>query len=69
MNKKEPTSPHRDIMYYEYPPKDSHNMIFGRPRMSTSDRAKIFAPFAALKGFEESISEAGEQHIVSYDEN
>ena len=26
-----------------------------RPKMARADRAKIFAPFAALKGFEESV--------------
>ena len=28
-----------------------------RPRMDRADRAKIFMPFAALKGYEESLEE------------
>ena len=28
-----------------------------RPKMDISDRAKIFMPFAALKGYEESIDD------------
>lgn len=34
------------------------------PRMSNQDRAKIFAPFAALKGYEEAI-EAKQRILVS----
>ena len=33
-----------------------------RARMPVEDRAKIFAPYAALKGFEESIEERREIH-------
>ena len=33
-----------------------------RPKMSPEDRAKIFAPFAALKGYEESVHEREERY-------
>lgn len=29
----------------------------GRPRMAMEERAKIFMPFAALKGYEEAVDE------------
>lgn len=35
----------------------------GRPRMDMAERAKIFLPFAALKGHEEAIAERTLQHI------
>lgn len=40
-----------DIIYTKYP----FDKPSKRPRMSISDRAKIFAPFAALRGYEEEI--------------
>lgn len=40
-----------DLLLAEYPPKTA------RKRMDLSQRAKIFLPFAALKGFEEAIEE------------
>ncbi len=49
-----------DIIYMEYPLKSSDKIK--HPRMSTADRAKIFAPFAALKGYEEAI--AAKEKIV-----
>ncbi len=33
------------------------------PKMSRENRAKIFAPFAALKGYEEAIDETGRVHV------
>lgn len=40
-----------DLLLAEYPPKTE------RKRMGLGQRAKIFLPFAALKGFEEAIEE------------
>ena len=39
-----------DIIGWERP-------VSNRPRMDVSDRAKIFMPFAALKGYDEAIDE------------
>lgn len=49
-----------DILNLEYP----HTFLnpIKHPRMSNADRAKIFAPFAALKGYEEAI--AAKERIV-----
>ena len=33
------------------------------PRMSVANRAKIFSPFAALRGHNEKIAETAEQHL------
>jgi hypothetical protein len=54
------THKYDDIINIEYPMKNSD--IIKHPRMSIQDRAKIFAPFAALKGYEEEI--AAKQKIV-----
>lgn len=45
-----------DIINLQRP--DHTNDVFGRkhPRMSLLNRAKIFAPFAALRGFEEAVA-------------
>ncbi|MDD3403777.1 MAG: hypothetical protein PHQ72_10540 [Hespellia sp.] len=42
-----------DIIHMKYPLSSADRIK--HPRMSNSDRAKIFAPFAALKGYEEAI--------------
>ena len=48
------------LLHMEYPfPKD---VFGGRQRMAVSDRAKIFAPFAALRGYEDAI--AAKERIV-----
>lgn len=49
-----------DIIHMEYPLKSLD--IIKHPRMKVEDRAKIFAPFAALKGYEEAI--AAKQKVV-----
>jgi hypothetical protein len=54
------THQYDDIIDKVYPGKISD--INKHPRMKTEDRAKIFAPFAALKGYEEAI--AAKQKIV-----
>ncbi|MDF2487072.1 MAG: hypothetical protein K0R46_3240 [Herbinix sp.] len=54
------THKYDDIINIDYPLKSSD--VIKHPRMQVEDRAKIFAPFAALKGYEEAI--AGKQKIV-----
>lgn len=54
------THKYDDIINMEYPLKRDGKMK--HPNMSIEDRAKIFAPFAALKGYEEAI--AAKQRIV-----
>ncbi|MDF2544593.1 MAG: hypothetical protein K0S47_4311 [Herbinix sp.] len=54
------THKYDDIIQLEYPLKSSD--IIKHPSMSIEDRAKIFAPFAALKGYEEAI--AAKQKVV-----
>lgn len=54
------TDKYNDIIHMEYPLKSSD--IIKHPRMRVEDRAKIFAPFAALKGYEEAIT--AKQRIV-----
>lgn len=34
-----------------------------KPRMSISNRAKIFSPFAALRGYEDEIASEGREHL------
>ena len=47
-----------DILHLERPePSAKH------PRMSVANRAKIFSPFAALRGFDDEISEEGAQTL------
>ena len=36
---------------------------YKHPRMSLSNRAKIFSPFAALRGYEEEITAEGRDHL------
>lgn len=54
------THKYDDIIHMEYPFNSSD--VIKHPRMSVEDRAKIFAPFAALKGYEEAI--AAKQKVV-----
>lgn len=53
-------SRYADIMMLRYPEETKEQIR--HPRMTNADRAKIFAPFAALKGYEEAI--AAKQRIV-----
>lgn len=55
------THKYDDIINIEYPLKSSD--YIKHPRMQIQDRAKIFAPFAALKGYEEAI-EAKQKIVV-----
>ena len=43
-----------DIIHMKYPL--DRTDVIKHPRMHAEDRAKIFAPFAALKGYEEAIN-------------
>lgn len=54
------THKYDDIIHLNYPLESSD--VIKHPRMSIEDRAKIFAPFAALKGYEEAIT--SKQKIV-----
>ena len=49
-----------DILNMEYPLKTSGTTK--HPRMANAERAKIFAPFAALKGYEEAIAAKQREH-------
>ncbi len=51
-NRIDSSFPYADILHCERPE------IRGRKRMTLSDRAAQFAPFAALTGYEEAIGEA-----------
>lgn len=48
------THKYDDIIHMEYPLQNADKIK--HPRMSKEDRAKIFAPFAALKGYEDAIA-------------
>ena len=47
-----------DILHLERPEPSANH-----PRMSVANRAKIFSPFAALRGFDDEISEEGAQTL------
>lgn len=49
------TNPYEDILALPYP------FPTNRKRMSQTERAAQFAPFAALSGFSESITSAAEE--------
>ena len=49
-----------DIIHLEHPTSRKH------PRMSRLDRAAQFAPFAALKGYEDVIEENREKNEEKY---
>lgn len=55
------THKYDDILHMEYPLKSIDRIK--HPRMKAEDRAKIFMPFAALRGYEEAI--AAKQRIVA----
>ncbi len=48
------THKYDDIIHMKYP-LECHDTV-KYPPMSRTDRAKIFSPFAALKGYEEAIA-------------
>ncbi|MBQ6911838.1 MAG: hypothetical protein IJQ35_06715 [Bacteroidales bacterium] len=53
-------TPYDDIIHLEHPTSRKH------PRMSRLDRAAQFAPFAALKGYEDVIEENREKNEEKY---
>ena len=52
---------YRSIIHRERPCPDSSHVR--RPRMPLSDRAKIFAPFSTLKGYEEVIKKEQQERL------
>lgn len=53
---------YKDIIDLPYP-RDDWNFLMKHPRMSVANRAKIFSPFAALRGHNEKIAETAERHL------
>ena len=53
-------TPYDDIIGLEHPTSKRH------PRMPRLDRAAQFAPFAALKGYEEVVEENREKNEAGY---
>ena len=56
------TEEYKDIIDKERPVHDGDEFEARHPKMSRENRAKIFAPFAALKGYEEAIDETAKNH-------
>ena len=56
------SSEYKDIIDKNRPVHDGDDFEARHPKMSRENRAKIFAPFAALKGYEEAIDETGRVH-------
>lgn len=50
---------YKDIINLPYP-RDDWNFLMKHPRMSMQDRAKIFAPFAALRGHSTALAKTAE---------
>lgn len=53
---------YKDIIDKQRPVHDGDEFESRHPKMSIENRAKIFAPFAALKGYEEAIDETAKNH-------
>ncbi len=53
-------TPYDDIIHLEHPTSKKH------PRMARLERAAQFAPFAALKGYEDVIEENREKNEAGY---
>ena len=51
---------YKDIIDLPYPRND-WNFLMKHPRMSVTDRAKIFHPFAALRGHSEALDATAER--------
>ena len=54
---------YKDIINLERPKHINDAFSAKHPSMKREDRAKIFASFAALKGYEEAIDEAGKVEL------
>ncbi len=55
---------YKDIIDLPYPRND-WNFLLKHPRMPIANRAKIFSPFAALRGHDEKIAETAKRGIPS----
>jgi len=61
-------SDYSDIINLPYP-RDDWNFLIKHPRMPIASRAKIFSPFAALRGHSAKIAETADLHLnVNRDE-
>lgn len=58
-----PSFNYDDIINLPYPRND-WNTLIKHPRMSIENRAKIFAPFAALRGHSDAIEETAERRLT-----
>lgn len=58
-----PSFNYDDIIDLPYPRND-WNTLIKHPRMSIENRAKIFAPFAALRGHSDAIEETAEKRLT-----
>ena len=57
-----PNFDYSDIIDLPYPQND-WNFLIKHPRMSMEDRAKIFHPFAALRGHAEALDATAERKL------
>ena len=55
-----PQDVYKDIINLPYP-RDDWNFLMKHPRMNVEDRAKIFHPFAALRGHAEALDATAER--------
>ena len=53
---------YKDIIDKQRPVHDDDEFEARHPKMSIENRAKIFAPFAALKGYDKAIDETAKNH-------
>lgn len=58
-----PSFNYDDIINLPYPRSD-WNTLIKHPRMSIENRAKIFSPFAALRGHSDAIEETAEKRLT-----
>ncbi len=58
-----PSFNYDDIINLSYPRND-WNFLIRHPRMSIENRAKIFAPFAALRGHSDAINDTAEKRLT-----
>lgn len=58
-----PSFNYDDIINLSYPRND-WNYLIKHPRMSIENRAKIFSPFAALRGHHDAIDDTAERNLT-----
>ncbi len=56
---------YEDIINKKRPVHENDDFSVRHPKMSREDRAKIFAPFAALKGYEEALEESSKDESIN----